>query len=180
MLLPRQTCGKISLGQSKRDLSLPKEARENHYRLNSHLMFPGKQFIECTACSPPLLVGKLCGVDNPGAFSCQGAKRIITPYLLLLINLSLPSAYSARIRTTEKTTEMCHIRFTLIPESPRHPISPFLKGISGKLMTFLNGFNNFGALKIMRAIRAVVIMTGLPRFLPLCLETMGRTHPISI
>lgn len=87
VLLPRQMCWKISLGQSKRDPSLSKEAHENHYYLNTQLMFHGKQFIESNACS--LLLEKLCGVDDPEALSWQGAKRIITLYLLHLISLSL-------------------------------------------------------------------------------------------
>lgn len=103
-LLLRQMWWKISLSQSKWGLSLHKEAEENHYCVNAHLKFPEKQFIECIAYYPSLLLGKLCGVDNPGAFACQGANRIISLYLLKLITLL---AYSVRIRT-EKKTEMCH------------------------------------------------------------------------
>lgn len=56
--------------------------------LNAHFAFSGKQLARSTACSP-LLLGELWGVENPGAFSWQGVKRIIPLYLLHSINISL-------------------------------------------------------------------------------------------
>lgn len=126
VLLPKQMCWKISLGQSKHDPSLSKEARENHYYLNTHLMFHGKQFILSNACSTPLLLRKLCGVDDPEALSWQGAKRIITLYLLHLISLSL-GLFCKNKNWEQKSVT----RFTLIPESPRQPSSLLLKDVSG-------------------------------------------------